>query len=438
MTAPLLRVFTEAGGFTAPMRVSWESGRFSLGEAAHRELTGSPVTGADRRLDGAWLLPGLVDAHVHAAWHAFDAADRARLSSVDTRRLTAAGLDRTLRAGFTSVRDAGGLAVEPSAAHEPGDTHASDGALVRPRIAHSVAMIDRARADAAGGVAAAVEAVLESGARWVKLVATAGVAAPAGAKLDAHFTADEFRIATDRASAVGAAVMVHAWGGAAIDHALDAGVASIEHGMYLTPEQARHGAEVGATFVPTLRIYRLVRDMIANGTLPAQFAARVDEAIAHHPAAVRAARDAGFAIALGTDYGTVDQHGTNRLEFDALVDAGLAPHEALLAATRGGAALLARAAPQAHEAPKAPDAESIGQSHVAPGVIADGAVADAVVLRRDPREPGALSDPTAIVGVLLAGRWIDPAPPVPAPPPAPAAAQPPHSSPLSPSERTPL
>lgn len=427
MTAPLLRVFTEAGGFTAPMRVSWESGRFSLGEAAHREFAGSQMQVADRRLDGAWLLPGLVDAHVHAAWHAFDAADRARIAPVDTRRLTAAALDRTVRAGFTSVRDAGGLAVEPPEAQAPDGTRGADGALVRPRIAHSVAMIDRARADAAGGIGAAVDAVLESGARWVKLVATAGVSAPAGATLDAHFTAAEFRTATDRASAVGAAVMVHAWGGAAIDRALDAGVASIEHGMYLTPDQARHGAEVGATFVPTLRIYRLVRDMIANGTLPAQFAARVDEAITRHPAAVRAARNAGFSIALGTDFGTVDQHGTNRLEFDALVDAGLAPHEALLAATRGGAALLARAAPEV------PEAGLSAQPHVAPGVIADGAVADAVVLRRDPREPGALSDPTAIVGVLLAGRWIDPAPP-----PAPGAALPPYSSPLSPSERTPL
>ena len=393
MPAAHLRVLTSGGDFTPPMPVSWASGRFALGgDGAPRaggSAIGEPAPAEARRMHGAWLIPGLVDAHVHASWHAFDAADRARLDSDATQRATAAALARTVRAGITSLRDAGGLtpaARDRISAHD------------RPRSALSVALLDRAAADSAGGLDRAVAEVLDAGARWVKLVATSGVAAPAGATLESHFSRAEFAAAVARASRAGAGVMVHAWGGEAIDHAIATGAASIEHGMYLPGAQAARAADAGLTFVPTLRIYRLVREMIAGGELPAALSARVDDAVARHPGAVRLARDAGLPIALGTDAGTAEQHGANRREFDALVAAGLTPQEALVAATRVGAELLLRAAD-----PDAPPADR------PTGVIAEGAVADAVVLNRDPRVPGALADPKSIVGVLLGGRWIEPA-----------------------------
>lgn len=371
-----IRILDARGEFTDPVRVGWADGRFSLGGgAAADDLDGS----------GLWMIPGLVDAHLHAGWQAFDAEDRARLGEQRTGELIAAALRRTLASGVTSVRDAGGLAAARLTAIPSWE---------RPRTQLAVQLIDRAAADAAGGLDRAVEEVLEAGARWVKLVATAGVAAPPGAGLEPVFSAAEQGEAVRRAERAGAGVMVHAWGGAAIDHAIEAGALSIEHGIFLTDEQARRAAARGMTLVPTLRIYRLVQGMIDAGSLPAAFRARVDEAVGAHPRAVLRARDAGLAIALGTDSGTPEQHGTGRLEFDALVAAGLRPQEALLAATRSGAELLARVADVA-DSPT--------------GAIAEGALADAVILRRDPREPGALSDPESIVGVLLGGRWADPA-----------------------------
>ncbi|QZY53418.1 amidohydrolase family protein [Leucobacter tenebrionis] len=368
-----------------------------------------------------WLIPGLVDAHLHAAWHAFDAEDRARMTESETLAATERGLASTLAARFTSARDAGGLDAS---------TLAAIPSSRRPRMQLSTRIIDRAVADAAGGLDRAVEGVLESGAEWVKLYATAGVGSPAGAGLDPMFTADEVRDAVRRAERARAGVMVHAWGGAAIDDAIEAGALSIEHGIFLSDDQARRAAERGMTLVPTLRIYRLVQRMIDAGVLPAALRARVDEAVGAHPRAVLRARDAGLAIALGTDYGTPDQHGTNGLEFDALVEAGLSPEEALVAATRGGAELLARVgergssarggpgadgspgAPGAPGAPGVPGAPGASGAHGAPGGsvgrIAEGAVADGVILRRDPREPGALSDPESIVAVLLGGLLIDP------------------------------
>lgn len=425
-----IRILDERGGFSAPMRVSWSRGVYRLGgeERSDGEYPGeahSHPSGADgervdaaradgvgtagagtagqpaRELDAAalsaaelWLIPGIVDAHLHAAWHAFDAADRARLSEERTLAATARSLALTLAAGVTSARDAGGLTPGMLRAIPP---------LARPRMQLSVRIIDRAVADVAGGLDAAVDEALEAGAPWVKLYGTAGIGSPPGAGLEPTFRASEVRDAVRRAERAGAGVMVHAWGGTAVDDAIEAGAMSIEHGIFLTEEQARRAAERGMTLVPTLRIYRLVRGMIEAGSLPGALRARVEEALASHPEAVRRARDAGLAIALGTDYGTPDQHGTNAREFDALVAAGLSPEEALIAATRSGAELLARV-----EGAEGADPDPSRHAGTPVGRIAEGAPADGVILRRDPRLPGALSDPASIAGVLLGGRLLDP------------------------------
>lgn len=385
-----VRALDAAGAFSEPRRITWVDGRFTEPAPETEPAPGQAKAAGELDGTGFWLIPGLVDTHVHAAWHAFNAPDRAALGPDATASATADGLARTLASGITRVRDAGGLTPDALAAVPEGR---------RPRVQLAVRMLDRAAADAAGGLDAAVEEALAAGARWIKLVATAGVAAPAGTGLDPVFSAAETRDAVRRAERAGAGTMVHAWGGEAIDWAIDAGATSLEHGIFLTAAQAVRAADAGLTFVPTLRIYTLVRRMIADGALPSAFRARVDEAISAHPNAVRRARDAGLPIAVGTDSGTPEQHGSARLEFDALVAAGLTPSEALTAATRSGAELLDRVAqdPRGAAAP--------GRS----GSLAPGATADAVLLRRDPREPGALSDPTTIVAVLADGVLHDPA-----------------------------
>lgn len=370
------------GSFGLPVRVEWAEGRFRLGgQQRETDLDGS----------GLWMIPGIVDAHLHAAWHEFDAADRARADPESTRAAVADTLARTLAAGVTTIRDAGGLTAEILASAET-----LGGAANRPwpRTQLAVSLIDRAVADASGGIAAAVDGALEGGARWIKLVATAGVAAPAGAGLEPTLSAAQQREAVRRAERVGAGVMVHAWGGQAIDDAIEAGAMSIEHGIYLTDAQASVAAVRGMTLVPTLRIYKLVQRMIASGALPSAFRSRVDEAVAAHPGAVLRARDAGLPVALGTDYGTTQQHGSNRRELDELVEAGLTAQEALIAATSAGASLLARVVT---DPSKVPD-----------GRIAEDSVADAVILREDPRTPGALSHPNAVAAVIHDGHYFTP------------------------------
>ncbi|QIK63929.1 amidohydrolase family protein [Leucobacter viscericola] len=376
LAARSIRVMGDDGSFSAPTRVSWANGRFELGgDPEATDLDGSRL----------WMIPGFVDTHLHAAWQQFDAADRANADPEATQQAIAEGLRRTLEAGVTTVRDAGGLTEEMLR----GIPERS-----RPRAQLAVTLIDREAASAAGGVAAATSQALEAGARWIKLVATAGVAAPAGAGLDPVYSAAEQSDAVRLAEQAGAGVMVHAWGGQAIDDAIEAGAMSIEHGIYLTDAQAKRAANRGMTLVPTLRIYRLVQRMISSGALPSAFRARVDEAVVTHPRAVLRARDAGLPVALGTDYGTAEQHGSNRREFDALVEAGLTPGEALVAATRAGAALLSRVA--------------VDLTVVSDGRIAEGSIADAVILRNDPNIPGVLSAPEAVFAVVRGGHFFTP------------------------------
>lgn len=366
--------------------VTVSDGRFGALSTASTSVGSTAENDIDAR--GLWLVPGFVDAHAHVAWNDFDESDR----DAHTAEERDAAARRTLRvmraAGVTGARDAGGADRSIRALH--------DQQALGPRLQISVELLDRDRVDAMGGIGPAVDAMLEAGADWIKLVATGGVASPAGSQLISHFTASEFALAVHLAAEAGARVMVHAWGGEAVTHALDAGVASIEHGIFLTPDQARLGAERAAVLVPTLHIYRLVQAMIAAGSLPAAFGARVAEAVEAHPAAVRRARDAGMAIAMGSDFSTPEQHGTNLREIAELRRAGLDADEALVAATRTGARLLAGGSRDAGAA------EALDLA----GRISPGAVADAVLLRADPSLADTFWDPDVVVGVIQDGRLL--------------------------------
>lgn len=395
-------VFRPDGTFRRISRLTWSDGVFHIGDVPHPDQAvsvglGSTNSASVDLIDGRdrWVIPGVVDAHTHLAWSDFDEADRAARTAEDVDIAVRGNLARTLAAGVTSARDAGGAPASLRRA-------VASGALTGPRLSLSVDLITRAVADAAGGIAAAVERAVDAGAEWIKLIGTDGVAHAASVGFDPHFSRAEFGDAVHRAESAGARVMVHAWGGDAITWAIEAGASSIEHGIFLTQEQAQIGASHGTTLVPTLHIYRLVADMIVAGQLPAAFGPRVANAIAVHPVAVCRARDAGMPIALGTDFGTSAQHGHNLVEIAELVSAGLSVGEALVAATSAGAALLGRApgAPLGHvPIPDVTPAASIGQ-------IVEGAVADAVVLRRDPADPETFGDPTSVVAVIQGGRQV--------------------------------
>jgi len=330
-------------------------------------------------LDGRWLMPGVVDCHSHITWNDFHTEDRESATESDRRAATLTALDSTLAAGVTSLRDAGGADAALRDA-------VNAGAIPGPRMQASIAIIDNAEQVGPEGVRRRVRDVLDAGADWIKLLATGGVMAPEGSDLESAFSGEEFRVAVHEASSAGARVMVHAWGGPAIGDAIAAGVASIEHGMFLSEKDAQLGAAAGVTLVPTLTIYAEVAEMIRSGSIPDYVAERTERIAVAHPLAVRRARDAGMPVALGSDFGTAAQHGRNLTEIAALARAGLGTEGALLAATVSGANLL-------------------GDKRR--GLIESGWVFDAIVLQRDPGDVTVFEKPGTVVSVFTAGRELD-------------------------------
>lgn len=355
---------------------------------------GPPGTGAAGRpgasvttIDGTglWLMPGVVDCHTHLGWTTFlpaddlagdlpDPADRARARLA---RL-APGLAATLRAGVTSVRDAGGAEAATRDA-------VASGQVLGPTMQTAVATITDELARDPRALRARVRELVGRGAEWVKVIATGGVMSPDGAEDESPFDARDLRAVVDEAAGLGVRVMVHAWGGDALTHAVAAGVASVEHGMFLTERQAAEGAARGVVLVPTLAIYSEVAEMARRGELPERVRARAERVVEAHPRAVRRAVDAGMEIALGSDFGTTEQHGRNLVEIDHLARAGLGAVGALRAATQAGARLLGRGS----------------------GVVEAGQRLDAVLLARDPRDTAVLRDGLAVERVLLGGVTVD-------------------------------
>jgi imidazolonepropionase-like amidohydrolase len=334
-----------------------------------------------------WLMPGIVDAHVHIAVSSLDALELLR-SPITLRTLeTAANLRRTLTAGVTTVRDAGGAdagirdAVERSfvpgprlkvatVALTPSGGH-GDGFLAGPGFELPVdAMLPEYpgrppyRVDGPEEVRRAVRLIARAGADHVKVFASGGVLSE---KLDgrgAGLDEDELAAAGAEARRQGLPLVVHVFGGHELDAALAAGATSIEHGLYLSEAQAARMAELGCTLVPTLAIYHELVALARSGRLGPRATERAIALERRLGEPVRVAREAGVRIALGSDFATREQHGRNLEEIAWLAAAGLPLEEALLSATLSGAELL-----------------GLGGDH---GRIAPGFVFDAVVFDREP------------------------------------------------------
>jgi imidazolonepropionase-like amidohydrolase len=154
---------------------------------------------------------------------------------------------------------------------------------------------------------------------------------------------DELKAIVETAKDYGFTVAAHAHGAEGIRRAVEAGVTSIEHGTYMTPEIMSLMKKKGTVYVPTLMAGMTVVNMANTpGALPdivRPKALRVGGQIEH---TFRAAYKAGVSIAMGTDTG-VSEHGKNAKEFELMVNYGMPPMEAIQAGTIAGAKLLRHA-----------------------------------------------------------------------------------------------
>ncbi len=309
-------------------------------------------------LSRQFVLPGLMDMHVHLQGELGPKNDSDALKMSDQlmqmRSLHFAM--NTLLAGFTTVRDAGSSSQEMYAMRDAINNGWIDGPRI---IAAGGVGITGGHADISGvspdlmemftspnvcdgpyDCRRATRNVIKYGADLVKITSTGGVLTDRATGTGQQMEADELREVVLAAARMGRKVASHAHEEEGIIAALEAGVASIEHGTYTGPRAIALFRETGAYLVPTLLAGKTVATMAVESEFmsPAirEKAIRVGNDMA---GSFEKAHKAGVNIAYGTDSG-VSRHGTNAEEAVLMVAAGMAEMDVLVAATINAADLI--------------------------------------------------------------------------------------------------
>ena len=312
-------------------------------------------------LPGKILLPGLMDMHVHLDLD-FERADFGIVvteSGAEAALRSARNAERTLLAGFTTVRDVG--QVHPSLELiDVAVAHAAEQGWIRaPRIiaaGHMISILgghgDLAMAEGlaegrlelgpeygvVSGVDDAIKATrfqIKHGAKLIKIHATAGVMS-LEASVGARQLSDEEMVAiVAEADRHEIPVAAHAHGTEGIKAAIRAGVSSIEHGSMLDAEAIEMMRERGVFLVPTNGLM----DRIDFKLLPPQKRAKAEFVSPRMNQSLSAAIKAGVKVALGTDAPLIP-HGQNAFEIIKMTEHGMTPLQAIQSATTVAAELL--------------------------------------------------------------------------------------------------
>jgi imidazolonepropionase-like amidohydrolase len=270
---------------------------------------------------GRFVLPGLIDAHVHFRLVTLDFARIATMSEVEFGIRMAALSRQTVERGFTTVRDLGGDLTGLMRAIRQGLTPA-------PRIVRAGRMISQTggHGDTEGGprevpscacsmrstvfgiVADGADAVLKAarhnlreGSDFLKIHVSGGVATPSDPLESLQFTPAEIVAAVTEAEHRGTYVAAHAYTPEAIAQAVRGGVHSIEHGNLIDAPTAALVAEHGAVLVPTLVTYSTMDELGERLGLPATNRAKNKRVLDAGLASLELARDAGVTMGFGTD-----------------------------------------------------------------------------------------------------------------------------------------
>ncbi|USX49979.1 amidohydrolase family protein [Lentzea sp. HUAS12] len=387
-----------SGRDPAALAVTVEDGRFADVDASSAE-----------RLDatGLTMTPGLIDAHVHLGLSSpIEPQFSFRISAAEIAADIFATAGTALDAGFTTVRDTGGIDGGVVTAIAKGKVrgprvlscgpvqcqtggHGYYGAEWEPTelwSSHHVPGLAALSmmAGNADELRRNVREAFRRGATFLKLCVTGGVVSHHDRLTDTQFTVEEIAVAVQEASARGTYVTVHAHNSEGIRNAVEAGALCVEHGTDLDEPTAALMAERGVALVPTFAVVeQLLHDTAGTG-LGEETRGRVLGVRERMATALAVAKVAGVRIGLGSDLiGPAQARRGEELRLRAGLES---PMDALVAATKT-------------------NAEILGLTDV--GVIAPGRQADFVLWNGNPLEdPALFADPANAVLVVQAGRVV--------------------------------
>ena len=376
------------------------------GRIAKVGTAGSLRTRADRVVDcaGRTLMPGLIDAHAHLAIVDFEVSSAQRQAPAVYALRVTRNIEATLAAGFTSVRDAGGL--------DWGYKDAAARGLIRsPRLFICNSWISQTGGhgdfrrendtreppynpgvycpslvvDGPERVRWAAREVLRRGADQVKVMANGGAVSPTDDMWSTQFTVEELGAAVAEAKATGKYVMAHTYTPQSMRNCVEAGVRTLEHGNFLDEATAQLLKTSGTYLVPTLAVYELIAAEGREHGVPENSVRKIEEALAGAYTSLEIAQDAGVTIGSGSDLLGVHQPLKAReLQFKARV---LGAMGALVASTATNAGIL-----------------GMGDEL---GTVEEGKLADLLLVDGDPAaDIGILEEAERIRMVVLGGEPV--------------------------------
>jgi imidazolonepropionase-like amidohydrolase len=335
----------------------------------------SSAPAADETVRVPVAMPGLWECHGHFTGMAAPDLEKELVEPEAARAARAVpDITATLMGGVTSVREVGGLGIHLRSVVDdgtiPGPHIYPSGGILSTTGGHAdvhgfpLEWVTSRRGiglicDGVPDVLKAVRTNLRAGAAVIKLCASGGVMSEVDHPIHQQFSDEELRAIVEEANRAERAVAAHCHGKPGIMAALRAGVTTIEHGSYLDEEAAEAMVDAGAILVPTRFIVAMLLDHMVD-TLPAYAYRKAVMVSEFHEQALKTAVATGVKIAMGTDIFTSGPlYGTNGKEIALLIEAGMAPLDALEAATANGPDTLGGQAPASGQLHEGYDADVI-------------------------------------------------------------------------------
>lgn len=310
-----------------------------------------------------FVMPGFIDMHTHISQERDPGANPHQwttLEEADAAFTAVPYAQRTLEAGFTTVRNLGGdpnvmnalkraiaknLIVGPRIIAATGTVSPTGGHGDFHGYNHDILHSIGSKVGICNGsddCRRAVRALVKQGADVIKITATGGVLSNTDAGVGQQLTNDELNAIVATANSLGRKVAAHAHEANGVNAALKAGVHSIEHGSYLNDESIQLFKKTNAYLVPTLLAGVSVKEELdINDKIPPAIADKIRQVAPVVEASFKKALKANVNIAFGTDSG-VSKHGLNAREFEIMVQYGMDENEAIKTATVNAATLLGK------------------------------------------------------------------------------------------------